>query len=81
MKKSVDIRKEQAYRWGVHPTPIGVGGACTASQKPLAVGRRQARHVKRAGLHTSNQFGPELLGTVKEVEFCVPSSMSLQEPS
>jgi hypothetical protein len=42
---------------------------------------RQARHVKKAGLHTNNQFGPELLGTVKEVEFCVPSSMSHQEPS
>jgi hypothetical protein len=41
---------------------------------------RQARHVKRGGLHTNNQFGPELLGTVKEVEFCVPSSMSQQEP-
>jgi hypothetical protein len=41
---------------------------------------RQARHVKRAGLHTNNQFGPELLKTAKEVEFCVPSSMSLQEP-
>jgi hypothetical protein len=41
---------------------------------------RQARHVKRGGLHTNNQFGPELLGTVKEVEFCVPSLMSLREP-
>jgi hypothetical protein len=42
---------------------------------------RQARHVKRGGLHTNNQFGPELLRTVKEVGFCVPSSMTQQEPS
>ena len=42
---------------------------------------RQARHVKKVGFHTNNQFGPELLGTVKEVEFCVPSLMSQQEPS
>jgi len=41
---------------------------------------RQARHLKKVGLHTNNQFGPELLKTVKEVEFCVPSLMSQQEP-
>jgi hypothetical protein len=42
---------------------------------------RQTRHVKRTGLHTNNQFGPELLKTAKEVELCVPSLMSHQEPS
>jgi hypothetical protein len=42
---------------------------------------RQARHVKKVGLHTNNQFGPELLKTAREVEFCVPSLMPPQEPS
>jgi hypothetical protein len=40
----------------------------------------QARHVKKTGLHTINQFGPEFLKTAKEMEFCVPSSMSYQGP-
>jgi hypothetical protein len=41
---------------------------------------RQARHLKRGGIHTNNQFGPELLDTVREVEVCVPSLMSSAEP-
>ena len=40
----------------------------------------EAKLDKVKGLHTNNQFGPELLKTVKEVEFCVPSLMSQQEP-
>jgi hypothetical protein len=40
---------------------------------------KQARHVKKVGLHTNNQFGPELLGTIKEVELCVPSLMPHKE--
>ena len=35
----------------------------------------QAKHVKRTGVSTANQFGSEELDTVKEDELCVPSSL------
>src|SRR5262249_55798954 len=34
----------------------------------------QPKHVKVLGIFVNNQFGPERLDTVKEDEFCVPST-------
>jgi hypothetical protein len=33
----------------------------------------QPKHVKQSGVYVNNQFGPDLLDTKKETEFCVPS--------
>ncbi len=35
------------------------------------------KHVPVQGIHTNNQFGPLQLGTQKEAEFCVPSTLAL----
>jgi hypothetical protein len=59
------------------------GCGCDTTMDPTCRGAKidpkQAKHLKRGGVHTNNQFGPELLGTSKEVEFCVPSMVSFQE--
>jgi hypothetical protein len=34
----------------------------------------QPKHVKVTGLFLNNQFGPDEVDTLKETEFCVPSS-------
>src|SRR5207253_1916572 len=33
----------------------------------------QPKHVRQSGVHTNDQFGPEIVGTIKESELCVPS--------
>jgi hypothetical protein len=33
----------------------------------------QPKHVRRSGVQTNDQFRPEILQTIKEAEFCVPS--------
>ena len=33
----------------------------------------QPKHVRVSGVQTNNQFRPEILQTIKEAEFCVPS--------
>ncbi len=37
----------------------------------------EPKHVKILGIHVDNQFGPEQLDTIKEEEFCVPSTKTL----
>jgi hypothetical protein len=37
----------------------------------------QPRHVRRTGVNTNNQFGPLVIGTVKESELCIPSIKTL----
>ena len=37
----------------------------------------QPKHVRRVGVHTNDQFGPQILGTIKETEVCVPSIKTL----
>jgi hypothetical protein len=32
------------------------------------------KHVRRIGVHLNNQFGPEIVDTVKEDELCIPST-------
>jgi hypothetical protein len=37
----------------------------------------QPRHVRQTGVNTNNQFGPLVLGTVKESELCIPSTKTI----
>jgi hypothetical protein len=37
----------------------------------------QPKHVRRLGVNINNQFGPLVLGTVKESELCIPSLKTL----
>ncbi|MGH9427991.1 MAG: DUF7450 family protein, partial [Terriglobia bacterium] len=39
--------------------------------------REQSKHVRVPNIYTNNQFGPELLDTLKEEELCVPSQKIL----
>ena len=39
--------------------------------------RGERRHVRRTGLYINNQFGPLRLNTIKEGEFCIPSTKTL----
>jgi hypothetical protein len=50
-------------------------GATTAGDKGTTIVPAQAKHTPVTGLHVANQFGAERLDTVKEAEFCIPSSV------
>jgi hypothetical protein len=39
--------------------------------------RGQPRHVRRTGVNTNNQFGPLVMGTVRENMLCIPSTKTL----
>jgi hypothetical protein len=39
--------------------------------------RGERKHVRRTGLYINNQFGPLRLDTIKEGEFCIPSTKML----
>jgi hypothetical protein len=36
----------------------------------------QPKHAKILSIHVNNQFGPELVDTLKEEELCVPSTIA-----
>jgi hypothetical protein len=42
-----------------------------------APARGERKHVRRIGIHVNNQFGPMRLDTLKEGEFCIPSTKTL----
>ncbi len=63
----------------IQQTGCGCNEAVDATCRGTRLDSRQPRHAKRNGLYTNNQFGPGLLDTIGEVEFCVPSLLSPRE--
>ena len=55
---------------------------CSSSSNPTCDGEvtatEQAKHTRRKGIYTANQFGPEQLDTIKDFEVCIPSEIMWQ---
>ena len=42
---------------------------------PAKAAKGEDQHLRRTGVHTANQFGQEILDTIKEVELCGPTRL------
>ncbi len=55
-------------------------GPTTPGDKGTKIDPAQPKHEPVDPVFVNNQFGPEVLETVKEAEFCIPSTKAILSP-